>query len=81
MPEMYSQRSGFTESACEGSAKTSDRIWLFKESNDVRYVFRNKIEKVCFHDDHAYSSGEDLVKRTEADKVLKDKSINVANDA
>ena len=39
------------------------------------------MEKVCFHHDHAYSSGEDLVKRTEADKALKDESIDVANDA
>ena len=36
--------------------------------------------KVCFHQDHAYNSVEDLVKRTEADKALKDESIDVAND-
>ena len=50
------------------------------ETNDVRYVCRNKIENLCFHQDHAYSSVEDLVKRAEADKALKDESIHVAND-
>ena len=50
------------------------------ETSDVRYVCRNKMEKVCFHQDHAYNSVEDLVKRTEADKALKDESIDVAND-
>ena len=36
--------------------------------------------KACFQHDMAYADFEDLNKRTFADKVLRDKELNVAKD-
>ena len=37
------------------------------------------MDKACFQNDAAYSDSKDLVKRTQSDKVLKDKAFAIAN--
>ena len=52
----------------------------FKQTGDTRYVYRNEINKVCFQHHSAYADNKDLVNRTKADKVLKDKAYNIASN-
>ena len=47
---------------------------------DTRYIYRNELDKACFQHDSAYEDHKDLINRTEADKVLKDKAYDIASN-
>ena len=44
------------------------------------YIYINELDKACFVHDAAYSDSEDLIKRTVADKILKNKAFDIAKD-
>ena len=46
----------------------------------MRYIYRNDLDKACFQHDSAYADNKDLINRTKADKVLKDKAYNIASN-
>ena len=48
MPEMHLRQPGFTYSACVPFTKNKERIQKFKETGDSRYIYQNKLDKVCF---------------------------------
>ena len=52
----------------------------FKHTGDTRYIYRNKLDKACFQHDSAYADHKDLINRTEADKVLRDKAYDIASN-
>ena len=52
----------------------------FKQTGDSRYIYKNELDKACFQHDMAHGDFKDLAKRTAADKVLRDKSFNIAKD-
>ena len=56
------------------------RIKKFKETGDSRYIYQNELVKACFQHDMAYRDFKDLNRRTFADKILRDKSFNIAKD-
>ena len=58
----------------------TEGIQKFKETGDSRYIYRNELDKACFQHDMAYGDFKDLAKRTAADKVLRDKAFNIAQD-
>ena len=80
MPEMHLKRPQFTYSACGTFNKNKERIQKFKETGDTKYIYRNQLDKACFQHDMAYRDFKDLASRTAADKVLRDKSFNIAKD-
>ena len=78
MPEMHLRQPRFTCSACGPFTKNKERIKEFKETGDSRYIYQNKLDKACFQLDMAYGGFRDLNRRTFSDKVLRDKSFNIA---
>ena len=54
------------------------RIQKFMQTGDANYIYENKLDKACFLHDAAYSDSKDLSKRTQSDKVLKDKVFAIA---
>ena len=54
-------------------------IQKFKRTGYSRYIYKNELDKVCFQHDMAYGDFKDL-KRTAADKVLRDKAFNIAKN-
>ena len=52
----------------------------FKQTGDTRYIYRNDLDKACFQHDSAYADNKDLINRTKADKVLRDKAYNIASN-
>ena len=52
----------------------------FKQTGDTNYIYKNQLDKACFHHDIAYGKYKDLGKRTQSDKVLKDKTFAFANN-
>ena len=80
MPEMQLKQLGFTYSACGPFTKNKERIQKFKETGDTSYIYKNELDKACFQHDMAYGDFKDLMKRTFADKVLRDKAFEIASE-
>ena len=77
MPEMHLRQPRFVYSACGPFTRHKERI---KDTRDTRYIYRNELDKACFQHDSAYADHKDLVNRTEADKILKDKACDIASN-
>ena len=60
--------------------KTKERIKTFKETEDSRYIYQNKLDEACFQHDITYGDFKDLNRRTAADKVLHNKAFNIAKN-
>ena len=80
MPEMHLRQPQFTYSACGPFTKHKQRIQKFKETGYTNYIYKNELGKACFARDAAYSDSKNITKRTIADKVLRDKAFNIAED-
>ena len=80
MPKMNLKQPGFTYSACGPFTKNKERIEKFMQTGNTVFIYKNELDKVCFQNDMAYGKSKDLVKRTQSDKVLKDKAFKVANN-
>ena len=52
----------------------------FIQNGNTDFIYKNELDKACFQYDMAYGKSKDLVKRTQSDKVLKDKAFNIASD-
>ena len=80
MPEMHLRQPRFVYSACGPFTRHKERINEFKSTGDTRYIYRNELDKACFQHDSAYADHKDLINRTEADKVLRDKAYDIASN-
>ena len=70
----------FIYSACGPFTKHKERIKEFNRTGDTRYIYRNELDKACFQHDSAYADHKNLINRTEADKVLRDKAYDIASN-
>ena len=80
MPEMHLRQPGLTYSACGSFTKHKERIKKFNQTGDTRYIYRNELDKACFQHDFPYVDNKDLINRTRADKVLRDKAYDIASN-
>ena len=78
MPEMHLNQPGFTYSACGPFTRNKERN--MQQTGNTDFIYRNELDKACFQHDMAYGKSKDLVKRTQSDKVLKDKAFKIASD-
>ena len=51
-----------------------------KKTGDLRYTYQNELDKACFQHDMAYGDFKYLPKRTASDKVLREKTFNIAKN-
>ena len=80
MPEMHLSQPRFVYANLGSFTRHKERIKEFKRTGDTRYIYRNKLDKACFQHDSAYADHKDLINRTEADKVLRDKAYDIASN-
>ena len=80
MPEMHLRQPRFVYSACGPFTRHKERIKEFKRTGDTCYIYRNELDKACFQHDSANADHKDLINRTEADKVLRDKAYDIASN-
>ena len=80
MPEMHLKQKGFTYSACRQFTKNKEKIQKFKETGDTKYIYKNELDKACFQHDMTYGDFKDLARRTDSDKILRDKAFNMAKN-
>ena len=80
MPEMHLKQLGFTYRACCPLTKSKERIEKFLQTGNTDFIYKNEFDKACFQYDMAYGKSKDLAKRTQSDKVLRDKAFKIAGD-
>ena len=80
IPEMHLRQPQFVYSACGPFTRHKERIKEFKRTGDMCDIYRNKLDKACFQHYSAYANHKDLVNRTEADKLLRDKAYDIASN-
>ena len=80
MPEMHLKQPGFTYSACGPFTKSKERIEKFMQTGNTNFIYKNELDKAGFQHDVCYGKSKDLVKRTQSDKVSKNKAFKIASD-
>ena len=80
MPEMHLKQPDFIYSACGPFTKNKERIKKFMQTGNTDFIYKNELDKACFQHDMAYGKAKDLVRRTQSDKVLRDKAFKIASD-
>ena len=80
MPEMHLRQPGFTYSAYGPFTKKKERIDKFMQTGNTNFIYKNELDKACFQHDMAYGKSKDLVRRTQSDKVLRDKAFKIASN-
>ena len=78
MPEMHLKQPNFSYGACGPFAKNKERIQKFMQTGNTNYIHKNDLDKSCFQHNIAYGKFKDLAKRTQSDKVLRDKAFQIA---
>ena len=50
------------------------------QTGNTNYIYKNDLDKACFQQDMPYGKYKDLTKRTESDKVLRDRSLEIVSN-
>ena len=50
-------------------------------TGNTDFIYRNELDKACFQQDMGYGKSKDLAKRTQSDKVLRDKAFKIPSDS
>ena len=79
-PELHLQKPKFTYSACASFTKHKQRTQKFMQTGNRNFIYKNDHDKACFQHDMAYNKYKKLERRTQSDKVLKDKAFEIANN-
>ena len=80
MPEMHLKQPGFTYSACGPFTKNKERIEKLMQIGNTDCIYRNELDKGCVQHDMAYWKSKDLAKRTQSDKILRNKAFKTVSD-
>ena len=80
MPEMHLGQPGFVYSACGIFTRNKERIQTFMQKGNTNYIYKNELDKACFQHDKSYGKYKNLERRTQSNKVLKDKAFEIANN-
>ena len=80
IPEMHSRKPGFTYSVCRPFTRNKERIEKFMQTGNTNFIYKNELDKACFQNDMPYGKSKNLAKRTQSDKVLRDKAFKIASD-
>ena len=80
MSEIHLRQPGFTYSARGPFTKNKERIEKFMQTSNTDFIYKSELDKACFQHDMAYGKSKDLVRRTQSNKVLRDKAFKIASD-
>ena len=79
MPEIQLKQAGCTYSASGPFTKNKEGREKIMQTGNTDFICRNELDKACFQNDMAYGKSKDLTKRTQSDKVLRDKAFKIAS--
>ena len=66
--------------ACGPLTKNKERIGKFMKTRNTDFFYRNDLDKDCFQHDIVYDESNDLARRTQSDKALRDKAFEIASN-
>ena len=49
-------------------------------TGNTDFIYKNNFDKTCFQHDMAHGKSKGLVKRTQSEKVLREKAFKIATD-
>ena len=49
------------------------------QTGNINFLYKNELHKSCFQHDMVYGKSKDLTKRTQSDKVLRDKAFKITS--
>ena len=61
-------------------SKIKETIEIFIKTGNTDFIYKNDLDEAFFQHDMAYCKSKDLVRRTQSDKVLRDKAFNIASN-
>ena len=76
---MHLKQSGFTYSTCDLFVKNKERVEKFMQTGNTDFIYKNELNKARIQH-MSYGKSNDLIKRTQSDKVLKNKAFKIASD-
>ena len=76
MSQLHLRQPWYTYNGYSAFTKLGERIQKFKETGDLNHIYKNKLDRVCFALDVAYT--KDLAKRTISDSFFKDRTYENA---
>ena len=50
------------------------------QTGNTNFIYKNDVDKACFRCNGAQGKSKELTKRTQLDKVLRDKALKIASD-
>ena len=50
------------------------------QTGNTNFIYKNELDKACFQNDMTDGKWKDLVKKTQSDKVLKNKAFKIVSD-
>ena len=50
------------------------------QTGNTDFIYKNELDRACFQHDMAYGKSKDLEKRTQLDKVLRDKAFKISSN-
>ena len=62
IPEMHLKQPRFTYSACGPFTRSKEKIEKFMQTGNTDFIYRSKVDKVCFQHDMAHGKSKDLPK-------------------
>ena len=57
-----------------------NKVFKSLKKLEIQTLYNNELDKACFAHDAAYSDSKDLIKRTVANKTLKNRAFDIAKD-
>ena len=75
IPELHLRQPKFTYSAVGPFIKHLERIQKLRETDDLKQLYRNELDKACSAHDDAHPYGKYLAKIT---KIWKDRAFETA---
>ena len=80
MPGLHLKQPEFTYSGCGPLTKHRERIQKFRETCNLKHLYRNELDKSCFAHEAAYSDSKDLERRTISDKALRYRAYEIVRN-
>ena len=80
MRKLHLKQPGFTYTTRGPFSRNKKRIEKFMQTGNTDFIHRNKLVKDCFQHDMTCGKSKVLAKRTQSDKILRDKAFKIAND-
>ena len=72
MLKLHLREPGYTFSGCVPFTKLHERSQKFRETCNLKHIYKNELDKACFVHGTAYSNSKDLAKRTILDNLKYD---------